>query len=102
MLVQVTDDRKDGANHFGGALANVAVAASRTGARAGLAGAAGDDEWGRWLAQRLEREGVEPVVGRLRNPASPAGDQDGLVRRRLAYKSGDTDQVGSVLHIRAI
>lgn len=44
--------------HFGGALANVAVAAARAGADAGLAGAAGDDEWGRWLAARLEREGV--------------------------------------------
>ena len=45
--------------HFGGALANVAVAASRAGVEAGLAGAAGDDEWGRWLAERLEREGVD-------------------------------------------
>lgn len=45
--------------HFGGALANAAVAASRAGAEAGLAGAAGDDEWGRWLAERLEREGVD-------------------------------------------
>jgi fructokinase len=45
--------------HFGGALANVAVAAARAGAEAGLAGAAGDDEWGRWLRERLEREGVD-------------------------------------------
>ncbi len=44
--------------HFGGALANVAVAARRAGADSALAGAAGDDEWGRWLAERLEREGV--------------------------------------------
>lgn len=45
--------------HFGGALANVSVAAARTGAAAALAGAAGDDEWGNWLAARLEREGVD-------------------------------------------
>jgi len=45
--------------HFGGALANAAVAASRAGAEVGLAGAAGDDEWGRWLAERLEAEGVD-------------------------------------------
>lgn len=45
--------------HFGGALANVAVAARRAGADAGLAGAAGADEWGRWLRARLEREGVD-------------------------------------------
>ena len=45
--------------HFGGALANAAVAAARTGAPVALAGAAGDDEWGRWLADRLEREGVD-------------------------------------------
>lgn len=47
------------APHFGGALANVAVAATRAGADAALAGAAGDDEWGRWLRSRLEREGVD-------------------------------------------
>jgi sugar/nucleoside kinase (ribokinase family) len=45
--------------HFGGALANVAVAARRAGAEVGLAGAAGDDEWGAWLRERLEREGVD-------------------------------------------
>jgi sugar/nucleoside kinase (ribokinase family) len=45
--------------HFGGALANVAVAASRAGAHAGLAAAVGDDQWGRWLRERLEREGVD-------------------------------------------
>ncbi|HSJ16771.1 MAG TPA: PfkB family carbohydrate kinase [Solirubrobacterales bacterium] len=45
--------------HFGGALANVAVAARRAGASSGLAGGTGDDEWGRWLAGRLEREGVD-------------------------------------------
>ena len=45
--------------HFGGALANVAVAARRAGAETALAGAAGDDDWGRWLAEQLEREGVE-------------------------------------------
>ena len=47
------------APHFGGALANVAVAARRAGAEAGLAGATGDDEWGCWLHARLEREGVD-------------------------------------------
>jgi sugar/nucleoside kinase (ribokinase family) len=44
--------------HFGGALANVAVAASRAGADTALAGGAGDDEWGRWLRRRLAAEGV--------------------------------------------
>jgi fructokinase len=43
----------------GGALANVAVAASRAGAEAALAGGAGDDEWGHWLCARLEAAGVE-------------------------------------------
>ena len=46
------------APHFGGALANVAVAARRAGSESALAGAAGDDEWGRWLCDRMEREGV--------------------------------------------
>ncbi len=45
--------------HFGGALANVAVAASRAGGEVALAGGAGDDNWGRWLRARLEAEGVD-------------------------------------------
>lgn len=45
--------------HFGGALANVAVAAARAGAPAALAGGVGDDPWGGWLRARLEAEGVD-------------------------------------------
>jgi len=45
--------------HFGGAVANVAVVAARAGANVALAGGAGADAWGRWLRDRLEREGVE-------------------------------------------
>ena len=45
--------------HFGGALANAAIAARRAGAKSGLAGGAGDDDWGRWLADRLDREEVD-------------------------------------------
>ena len=44
--------------HFGGALANVAVAARRAGAPAALAGACGTDPWGRFLRERLALEGV--------------------------------------------
>jgi fructokinase len=44
--------------HFGGAVANVAVAAARVGAPVALAGGAGDDAWGRWLRERLRSEGV--------------------------------------------
>jgi fructokinase len=44
--------------HFGGAVANVAVGAARQGAAVELAGGAGDDGWGAWLRERLEREGV--------------------------------------------
>src|SRR5687768_17406435 len=44
--------------HFGGAVANVAVAAARKGAEVALAGGAGDDAWGTWLRDRLEKEGV--------------------------------------------
>lgn len=44
--------------HFGGALANVALAAARAGAPVALAGACGDDEWGRYLRDRLAAEGV--------------------------------------------
>jgi fructokinase len=60
--------------HFGGAMANVAVAARRAGAPVALAGGAGDDPWGRWLRARLEREGVElswfTLVDGLRTPVA--------------------------------
>jgi sugar/nucleoside kinase (ribokinase family) len=45
--------------YFGGALANVAVAAARAGASAALAGGVGADPWGEWLAARLAAEGVD-------------------------------------------
>ena len=44
--------------HFGGATANVTVGAARLGGDVALAGGAGDDAWGAWLRDRLEREGV--------------------------------------------
>lgn len=43
----------------GGALANVAVAISRSGGRAAMVGGVGDDEWGTWLRNDLTREGVD-------------------------------------------
>jgi fructokinase len=53
-------DEADGlVPHFGGALANVAVAAARAGAEAALAGGVGADPWGEWLAARLAAEGVD-------------------------------------------
>jgi sugar/nucleoside kinase (ribokinase family) len=44
--------------HFGGAVANVALMAARSGARTALAGGVGDDAWGRWLHDQLDRAGV--------------------------------------------
>jgi fructokinase len=45
--------------HFGGAVANVAVAAARLGAPVALAGGTGDDAFGGWLRARLAAEGVD-------------------------------------------
>jgi fructokinase len=47
------------APRVGGAVANVSVVAARRGAHVALAGGAGDDGWGRWLCDRLAREGIE-------------------------------------------
>jgi sugar/nucleoside kinase (ribokinase family) len=44
--------------HFGGATANVAVNAARTGAHVALGGGVGDDAWGGFLRERLVAEGV--------------------------------------------
>jgi len=40
-------------------VANVAALAARAGGDVALAGGAGDDRWGRWLLERLERERVD-------------------------------------------
>jgi fructokinase len=45
--------------HPGGALANVAVAARRSGADAALLGGVGDDAWGSWLREKLWQERVD-------------------------------------------
>lgn len=45
--------------HFGGAVANAAVAAAAVGADVALAGGAGDDAWGGWLEDELSASGVE-------------------------------------------
>ena len=43
----------------GGSLPNIAVAAARFGAPVELLGGAGDDEWGRWLRERIAAEEVD-------------------------------------------
>jgi sugar/nucleoside kinase (ribokinase family) len=45
--------------HLGGTVANVAVAAARSGAATALVGGAGADEWGQWLVDRLIAERVD-------------------------------------------
>ena len=45
--------------HLGGSAATIAVTAARHGARVAVGAGAGDDAWGRWLRDRLRREGVE-------------------------------------------
>ena len=51
--------------HFGGAVGTIAVIAARYGAHIALAGRAGDDAWGHWLRDRLQREGVEASLFEL-------------------------------------
>ena len=86
--------------YFGGALANVAVAAARAGADASLAGAAGDDEWGRWLAERLEREGVDLSHFQLlegeQTPIAFASFDDGASPSFLIYGDAIEIAVASV------
>ena len=57
--VRAMEEVRRFAPHFGGVVANVAVVAARAGARMALAGSAGEDEWGRWLLDALQRENVD-------------------------------------------
>jgi len=68
--LKVVTDGEAFVPHFGGAVANVAVTAARHGAHVALASGAGDDAWGRWLRERLERERVEASLFAL-VPGSP-------------------------------
>ena len=52
--------------HLGGVTANTAVFAARAGAPAAIAGAVGDDRWGRWLRERLGDERVDVSLLRPR------------------------------------
>ncbi len=67
--------------YFGGTVANVAAFAARAGSRVSLAGGAGDDNWGRWLLDRLRREEVDTSYFAL----LPG------VRSQLAFVSIDED-----------
>jgi sugar/nucleoside kinase (ribokinase family) len=58
------------ARHLGGVTANTAVFAARAGAPVAIAGAVGDDRWGRWLLERLGDERID--VSRLRPRAGEA------------------------------
>lgn len=58
--------------HGGGAPANVAIGAARLGARTGFLGVVGDDEFGWFLRQNLEREGVD-VLGLRMAPGVQTG-----------------------------
>jgi sugar/nucleoside kinase (ribokinase family) len=78
--------------HFGGVVANVAVVAARAGASVALAGAAGEDEWGRWLRDRLLDAGVDVslfslVPERLTTVALVAVDHSGEARYHV-YTGG--------------
>lgn len=94
--------------HPGGATANVAIHAARTGARVALGGGAGDDPWGPWLRDRLVAEGVDVSAFRLvegvRTPVAlvwvhPGGEPEyvihgeGLVAVATALRDGLEDVV---------
>jgi sugar/nucleoside kinase (ribokinase family) len=85
--------------HFGGAVANVAVAAAGVGAEVALAGGAGEDPWGRWLRDRLRDAGVDLRWFRLLpGVATPVAfvliDFDGEPRYQI-YGQGIEAIVGS-------
>lgn len=85
---------------FGGALANVAVAASRGGAEAALAGGAGDDPWGRWLSEGLAGEGVSlewfSLVAGVRTPLALITFDERREAAFQVYGEGIAATLGSI------
>jgi sugar/nucleoside kinase (ribokinase family) len=89
------------APRVGGSLVNIAAVAARFGAPAELLGGAGDDEWGRWLRERIGALGVGVerfllAPGSLTSHAfvavSPSGEPSYAFysgRRRPAALAGD-------------
>src|ERR1700722_13980195 len=76
------------AAHLGGGSANTAVFAARAGAPTAIAGAVGDDRWGRWLRERLGDERVDvsllrPCAGESTQLAFVALDEAGEPEYRL-------------------
>jgi sugar/nucleoside kinase (ribokinase family) len=74
--------------HPGGVTANTAVFAARAGATVAIAGAVGDDAWGRWLRRRLIGEHVDVTLlalapGEATQLALVALDADGEPQYRL-------------------
>ena len=74
--------------HLGGALANVAVACRRAGAGAVLVSGAGDDPWGDWLRDSLDRHGNRDGLLRARPRGPDAGRVRELPARRGAAVPG--------------
>ena len=73
--------------HCGGAPTNAALVAARCGAAVALAGGVGDDQWGRWLEERLLAERID-----LRWWSRLAG-----VRTAVAFVVVDEDAVPDFL-----
>ena len=96
--------------HFGGSAATVAVTACRHGAHVSLAGGAGEDAWGRWLRDRLEREGVltdwfELVAG-ARTPVAivavdRAGEPSGAVYGERGIGSAVAERLEAAIRASA-
>lgn len=94
------DDADEFRPHFGGALANVAIAASRHGAPVGLAGGVGADPWGAWLRNRLGEENVDlrffSRVAGARTPIAFVYFDREREPRFIVYGEGIEATIGSV------
>jgi sugar/nucleoside kinase (ribokinase family) len=86
--------------YFGGALANVAVAAARHGAPVALAGGVGADPWGGWLRDRLAAENIDlrffSQVEGVRTPIAFVYFDHEREPRFIVYGEGIAATIGSV------
>jgi 5-dehydro-2-deoxygluconokinase len=84
-----------------GAASIVALSAARSGARVALAGAVGEDAWGRWLHERIAGEGVDvsslALVSGAKTPIAFVGELEDRYGGAIIPPAVDLDRAAALV-----